>query len=153
MRQLLALCFRVAILIPVLSCVHAAERVDLLITHGVIFDGSGHAPVNGSIAVRDGRVLAVGDRGNYVADKTVDAQGLAVSPGFINMLSWAPESLLQDGRAMSDLRQGVTLEVFGEGDSMGPLTPEMKAELRKRQTDIVYDITWTSLSEFLDGLV
>jgi N-acyl-D-amino-acid deacylase len=153
MRYLLTACFRIAILIPILSCVHAAERVDLLIVNGVIFDGSGRAPVNGSIAVRDGRVLAVGNRADYVSDKTVDAHGLAVAPGFINMLSWAPESLLQDGRAMSDIRQGVTLEVFGEGDSMGPLTPEMKAELRKRQTDIVYDITWTSLSEFLDGLV
>jgi N-acyl-D-aspartate/D-glutamate deacylase len=153
MRHLLTLCWRIAILIPIFSCAHAAERVDLLIVNGVIFDGSGRAPVSGSLAVRDGRVLAVGNRADYVSDRTVDAHGLAVAPGFINMLSWAPESLLQDGRAMSDIRQGVTLEVFGEGDSMGPLTPEMKAELRKRQTDIVYDITWTSLGEFLDGLV
>src|SRR4051812_46740030 len=87
MKHLLTPCCRLAILISIISCAHAAERVDLLITNGVIFDGSGSAPVNGSIAVRDGHVLAVGDRANYVADRTVDAHGLAVSPGFINMLS------------------------------------------------------------------
>jgi N-acyl-D-amino-acid deacylase len=139
--------------LPMLSVAQAAERVDLLITNGLVYDGSGGEPVQADVAVRDGLVLALGKKGDYVAGKTVDAKGLAVSPGFINMLSWAPETLLQDGRGMSDLEQGVTLEVFGEGDSFGPLTPEMKAELRKRQGDIVYDVTWTSLGEFLDTLV
>lgn len=131
----------------------ASNHVTLLIRNGQIFDGSGRAPFNGDIAVIDSRVVALGQLDGYTADKTVDVQGLAVAPGFINMLSWAQESLLQDGRGMSDIMQGVTLEVFGEGDSYGPLTPEMKSELRKRQLDIHYDITWTTLGEFLDQLV
>jgi len=138
------------LLLPV---VQAAERVDLLITNGVVYDGSGKEPVRSDVAVRDGRVVGLGKTGDYTSSKTLDAKGLAVSPGFINMLSWAPETLLEDGRGMSDLRQGVTLEVFGEGDSFGPLTPAMKEELRKRQSDIVYNVTWTSLGEFLDTLV
>jgi N-acyl-D-amino-acid deacylase len=83
----------------------------------------------------------------------VDVQGLAVSPGFINMLSWATESLLVDGRAQSDIRQGVTLEVFGEGWSMGPLNDAMKKESKEQQGDLKYDIDWTTLGEYLDGLV
>ncbi|MBK5291378.1 MAG: hypothetical protein JJE04_06870 [Acidobacteriia bacterium] len=79
--------------------------------------------------------------------KEVDAKGLAVAPGFINMLSWATESLLQDGRSQSDIHQGVTLEIFGEGESMGPLNPEMKREMERRQGDIRYKIEWTTLGE------
>ena len=141
------------ILFSVFSTAWSAERVDLLITNGMVYDGSGGPPTRTEVAVRAGRVLALGKSGDYVSDKTIDARGQAVSPGFINMLSWAPETLLEDGRGMSDVRQGVTLEVFGEGDSFGPLTAEMKTELRKRQSDIVYDVTWTTLGEFLDTLV
>jgi N-acyl-D-amino-acid deacylase len=131
----------------------ASTRVELLIRNGVIYDGTGGTPFNGDIAVTGSRVVAIGKLDGYTADQTVDARGLAVAPGFINMLSWAQESMLHDGRAMSDITQGVTLEVFGEGDSYGPLTSEMKGELKKRQADIPYDITWTTLGEFLDQLV
>ncbi len=83
----------------------------------------------------------------------MDAQGLAVAPGFINMLSWANRSLLEDGRSQSDIRQGVTLEVLGEGSSMGPLTDTMKRQMREQQGDIKYAIEWTTLGEYLDHLV
>ncbi|GFE86342.1 N-acyl-D-amino-acid deacylase family protein [Steroidobacter agaridevorans] len=130
----------------------AAEQVDLIINNGVIYDGSGGNPVKGSVAVRDGRVVAVGKLADYQAKQTVDAKGLAVAPGFINTLSWATESLIQDGRAMSDIKQGVTLEIFGEGTSMGPVNATIKQEMLKTQGDIRYDITWTTLGEYLDFL-
>lgn len=106
----------------------------------------------GDVAVRDERIAAVGPvagRGRV----ELDAAGLAVAPGFINMLSWATESLIEDGRSQSDIRQGVTLEVFGEGWSMGPLTAEMRRERVERQGDIKFDIPWTTLGEYLDHLV
>ena len=86
------------------------------------------------------------------AKEEVDVQGLAVAPGFINMLSWANVSLIEDGRSQSDIRQGVTLEVLGEGSSMGPLDASMKEEMKNNQTDIKYDIEWTTLGEYLQYL-
>ncbi|TLY75183.1 MAG: D-aminoacylase [Gammaproteobacteria bacterium] len=129
------------------------EQVDLLVRNGVIYDGRGGVPYKGDIAVADGRVVATGNLASMVAQQTVDAHGLAVAPGFINMLSWAGDSLIYDGRGLSDLKQGVTLEVFGEGDSFGPLTQASRAEMLKTQTDIHYEITWDTLGEFLDQLV
>lgn len=131
----------------------AAERVDLLIRDGMIYDGSGAAPIRGDVAVREGRVVAVGRLEDYAAAKEVDARGLAVAPGFINTLSWATESLLHDGRGMSDIKQGVTLEIFGEGDSFGPLNQVIREEMMKTQGDIRYDITWTTLGEYLELLI
>ena len=130
----------------------AAESVDLLIRNGVIYDGHGNAPVRGDLAVRNGRVVAVGKLADYKADKQVDAAGLAVAPGFINVLSWAPESLLHDGRAMSDIKQGVTLEIFGEGSSYGPVNAAIRKEMIKTQGDIRFDVTWETLDEFLRTL-
>jgi N-acyl-D-amino-acid deacylase len=131
-----------------------ATQVDLLIRNGTIYDGRGAAPYRGDLAVSGGRVIAIGpDLEGYGANQQVDATGLAVAPGFINTLSWAPESLIHDGRAMSDIKQGVTLEIFGEGKSWGPLTPEMKAEMKREQIDIRYEIPWVTLGEFLDHLV
>jgi N-acyl-D-amino-acid deacylase len=124
---------------------------DLVIRGGTIYDGSGAAPHRGDVAVSGDRIAAVGTvagRGR----RELDASGLAVAPGFINMLSWATESLIEDGRSQSDVRQGVTLEIFGEGSSMGPLTAEMKKERRERQGDIRFDVTWTTLGEYLDHL-
>jgi N-acyl-D-amino-acid deacylase len=129
------------------------QSVDLIIRNGVLYDGTGGEPVSRSIAVDDGRVVATGTLDGYVATQDVDAQGLAVAPGFINVLSWAPDSLLHDGRALSDIRQGVTLEVFGEGESYGPLTGASRRELIAAQTDIKYDVDWTTLGEFLERLV
>ena len=131
----------------------AAEQVDLLIHNGVIYDGSGGDPVKGDVAVRGGRVVAVGKLSDYQAKQKLDAKGLAVAPGFINTLSWATESLIHDGRAMSDIKQGVTLEIFGEGTSMGPVNDLIRQEMIKTQTDIRYEVTWSTLGEYLDFLV
>jgi N-acyl-D-amino-acid deacylase len=129
-------------------------HVQLLIRNGLIFDGRGGEPVRGDVAVNDGRVAAVGSGlQGYTADQVVDAHGLAVAPGFINTLSWATDTLIEDGRGMSDIKQGVTLELFGEGDSYGPLSNETREEMLKREGDIHYDIPWTTLGEFLDFLV
>jgi N-acyl-D-amino-acid deacylase len=124
---------------------------DLLIVSGDIYDGSGGDPYVADVAISGDRIVAIGeDLGS--ARQTIDAAGLAVAPGFINMLSWATESLIEDGRSQSDIRQGVTLEVMGEGWSMGPFSEAMKEEERARQGDIRYDITWTSLGEYLQFL-
>ncbi len=131
----------------------SATRADLLIRNGVIYDGRGGAPYRGDVAVREDRIVASGDLGAWSAARVVDAGGLAVAPGFINVLSWATESLLHDGRALSDIKQGVTLEIMGEGWSMGPLNAEMKKEVVQLQTDIKFDITWTTLGEYLDTVV
>ena len=125
---------------------------DLIIRGGTIYDGSGRPPVTADIAVDGERIVAIGDLGDARGKTEIDANGLAVSPGFINMLSWATESLLVDPRALSDVMQGVTLEVFGEGESMGPLTEEMKEEMVERQGDLKFDVAWTTLGEYLEHL-
>lgn len=130
-----------------------AAEYSVLIRNGTIYDGSGHPPVKGDLAINRQTIAAIGSLTNDHGKTELDAQGLAVAPGFINMLSWATESLIQDGRSQSDLRQGVTLEVFGEGSSMGPLKAAMKKEMREQQGDIKYDISWTTLAEYLDYLV
>lgn len=126
---------------------------DVIVRGGTVYDGSGEAPRVADVGVLDDTVAAVGDLSTATARIEVDAAGLAVAPGFINMLSWATESLIEDGRGLSDIRQGVTLEVFGEGFSYGPLNEEMKEELLRRQTDIRYDVQWTTLGEYLEHLV
>lgn len=133
--------------------VKADVRVDLVIRNGMIYDGKGAAPYAGDVAIDGGLVAAVGKLAGYTGRAEVDAKGLAVAPGFINMLSWAPETLLQDGRGMSDIKQGVTLEVFGEGNSFGPVNQVIRDEMVKTQGDIRYDVTWNTLGEFLDHLV
>ncbi|MGH8236063.1 MAG: N-acyl-D-amino-acid deacylase family protein [Steroidobacteraceae bacterium] len=149
--RLRLLCF--VLLAALAGGVQAAERVDLLIRNGVIYDGRGGAPIRGDVAVRDGRVVATGTLADYTAAREVDAKGLAVAPGFINTLSWAVESLIYDGRGMSDIKQGVTLEIFGEGNSMGPVNDRVREEMVKTQGDIRYDVTWKTLGEYLDFLV
>ncbi|HEY0649704.1 D-aminoacylase [Phenylobacterium sp.] len=126
----------------------ATSAYDLVIRGGTIYDGSGGAAVNGDVGVKGDRIVCVGACPGQAA-KTVDAKGKAVAPGFINMLSWSTDSLVQDGRGQSELRQGVTLQVMGEGTSMGPLTAEMKRLEVQRQGDIKYPITWTTLDEYL----
>ena len=137
---------------PPLPLAPAAEPFDLLIDNGTIYDGSGGTPFVGDVGIRGDRIVFVGPEAPAAGRETVDARGLAVAPGFINMLSWAVESLIEDGRSLGDIRQGVTLEVFGEGASMGPLNAEMKALELKRQGDIKYDINWTTLGEYLEHL-
>lgn len=129
-----------------------AVEYDLLIRHGTIYDGSGKAPVQGDVAVNGDTIVAVGNIPDARGKREIEAKGLAVAPGFINMLSWATESLLVDGRSMSDIKQGVTLEVMGEGESMGPLNPKMRQEMIEAQGDIKYDVTWTTLAGYLEHL-
>ena len=129
------------------------ELCDVVLRGGTIYDGSGATPFVGDVALSGDTLVAVGAIGGRRGRREIDATGMAVSPGFINMLSWATESLLEDGRGQSDIRQGVTLEVFGEGWSMGPLNEEMKQEVVRLQADIKYDVTWTTLGEYLDQLV
>ncbi len=128
--------------------------VDLLIRNGTIYNGSGEPGFVGDLAVHGDRIVEMGESlAPLRAAVEIDAEGLAVAPGFINMLSWANTTLLVDGRGLSDVSQGVTLEVFGEGWSMGPLTEEMKAEMVDLQGDIRFDVEWTTLGEYLDFLV
>jgi N-acyl-D-amino-acid deacylase len=131
----------------------ASGDYDVLIRNGMIYDGSGAKPYIGDVAISGNVITAVGTLEDATAARTVDATGLAVAPGFINMLSWATDSLIEDGRSQSGIRQGVTLEVFGEGESMGPLNDSMKQEMVKQQGDIKYPIKWTTLAEYLDYLV
>jgi len=129
------------------------ERYDLLIRNGLVYDGSGAPPRRVDVAVRGDRVAALLPVGAKVgATQVLDAKGHAVAPGFINVLSWATESLIIDGRGLSDTKQGVTLEIFGEGWSMGPLNPAMKAEAARQQGDIKYPIEWTTLGDYLEYL-
>jgi N-acyl-D-amino-acid deacylase len=145
----------VAFLSPLCALAATAPRsgdtYDVLITGGTIYDGSGGAPFTGDVAIRDDRLVYVGAHAPGTARERFDAHGKAVVPGFVNMLAHPEESLLVDGRAFSDLRQGVTLEVLGE-DSMGPLTPQMQQLMVQREGDIHYPVDWTTLGQYLQKL-
>ncbi|MHC4296854.1 MAG: N-acyl-D-amino-acid deacylase family protein [Planctomycetota bacterium] len=142
----------VAVLVVSSICVFDCfGAYDVLIKSGIIYDGSGGQSYVADIGIEDDRIAAVGNL-DADADLLIDAKGLAVAPGFINMLSWANESLIQDGRSQSDIRQGVTLEVLGEGTSMGPLNAAMKRDMVAAQGDIKFDIEWTTLGEYLEYL-
>jgi N-acyl-D-amino-acid deacylase len=130
-----------------------APEYDVIIRGGTVYDGSGSAPVIADVAMKGNKIAAVGSLKEARGVQEINASGLAVAPGFINMLSWANESLIEDGRSQSDIRQGVTLEVMGEGESMGPLNASMKKEMQDRQGDIKYKVEWTTLREYLDYLV
>jgi N-acyl-D-amino-acid deacylase len=125
---------------------------DVILRSGRIYDGSGEKPYIGDVAFDGDRIAAVGDIGKATAPIEIDVKGRAVAPGFVNMMSWANESLIEDGRSQSDIRQGVTLEIMGEGDSMGPLNDAMKAEMISLQSDIRFEIEWTTLAEYLEFL-
>jgi len=130
----------------------ATEPLDVVIRGGTVYDGSGAPGRRADVGLRGDRIVAIGDLSATPARSVVDAHGLAIAPGFINMLSWATDTLIADGRSQSDIRQGVTTEIFGEGWSMGPLNDEMKKRMRAEQGDIRYEIEWTSLREYLDYL-
>ncbi|MCK6562160.1 D-aminoacylase [bacterium] len=127
-------------------------KYDVVIRNGMIYDGSGAEPYAGDVAINADTIAVLGRIENAAAAREIDARGLAVAPGFINMLSWATVSLLEDGRSQSDLRQGVTLEIFGEGWSEGPLNEKMKQEVLEQQGDIRYEVSWTTLGEYLNYL-
>jgi N-acyl-D-amino-acid deacylase len=143
-------CAVVAFLIT--ACTAARPAYDVIIRSGTVYDGLGGKPYVGDLAISGDTIAAIGDVGDATAEKEIDAVDRAVAPGFINMLSWATASLIEDGRGMSDVKQGVTLEVMGEGWSMGPWNERLKAEALARQGDIRYDIEWTTLGEYLDYL-
>lgn len=132
------------------SC-QPTTQYDLIIRNATLYDGSGKAPIQADLAV-NGDTIAVIGKVVGKGKTEIDAKGMALSPGFVNMLSWGTESLLVDGRGLSDVKQGVTLEVMGEGWSMGPLNEQMKQDEKASQGDIQYDITWTTLGEYLQTL-
>ncbi len=127
----------------------SAASYDVVIRNGIVYDGTGGSPRRVDVGIRGDRIAYLGNLKNAGAKVIVDAKGLAVAPGFINMLSWAVDDLVVDGRSQGDIRQGVTTEIFGEGDSMGPLSDEMKRRRQADQGDIKYEITWTTLAEYL----
>lgn len=134
------------------ACASPPEH-DVILRGGTVYDGTGEKPYAADVAIDNDIISSIGSLRNARAELEIDVRGLAVAPGFINMLSWANESLIEDGRSQSDIRQGVTLEVMGEGNSMGPLNTAMKQELIDRQSDIRYDVEWTTLDEYLEFLV
>ena len=146
-RQVVALCAAL-----VLTSCGGADQYDLIIRGGTVYDGLGSPAESADVAINGDRIAAIGDLSDARAATIIDATGLAVAPGFINMLSWATRSLIEDGRGMSDIKQGVTLEIMGEGSSMGPLNADMKAEALARQGEIRFNIEWTTLDEYLSFL-
>jgi N-acyl-D-amino-acid deacylase len=139
----------ISILLVFLTGCSVTPDYDVVIRNGRIVDGSGSSAFRGDVGINSDTIALIGNLKNKKGRLEIDAEGLAVAPGFINMLSWANESLIEDGRSQSDIRQGVTLEVLGEGDSMGPLSDAMKEQLKKDQGDLKFDITWTTLGEYL----
>jgi len=147
MRRLLAL----AVLLLAACATTPKTDYDIVLRHATLYDGSGKPAIQGDLAIRADRIAAIGDVPGRGA-KEIDVHGLAVAPGFINIMSQAQESLIADGRGLSDTKQGVTTEIFGEGESMGPLSPAMKKEFVDSEADIRYPIEWTTLREYLDWL-
>ena len=145
---------RVLTLLAMLACAGCAPspQYDLVIRHGTVYDGTGSAGLVQDLAIQADRIIARGDLSAARGRQEVDASGLAVAPGFIDMLNHSETSLIADGRSQGMIRQGVTLAVFGEG-SMGPLSEQMKKDQKERQGDIKFDYTWTTLGEYLDHLV
>ncbi len=144
---------RVAIFAALVCSISAhAQQFDVIIRGGVIYDGSGGAPVVGDLAIRGDRIQRIGRLGKARARLEINAAGRAVAPGFINMMSGGGAALIQDGRAESDIRQGVTLEISGEGESMGPLTQELREYKEAREGDIKYAVDWNTLAEGLERL-
>src|SRR6516225_10376827 len=129
-----------------------AQEFDVIIRNGDIYDGTGGEAQHVDLAIKGDRIARLGDFSKASAKTIVNASSLAVAPGFINMLSWSTESLIQDGRSQSELRQGVTTEIMGEGESMGPVNDRVREHKIREQTDIKYDIPWNTLAEYLQFL-
>lgn len=140
------------ICLMVIGCTSPETTFDVLIKNGEILDGSGEKAYLGDIGINADTIAAIGKLEDAKGRSVIDATGLVVAPGFINMLSWANESLIVDGRSQGDIRQGVTLEVLGEGNSMGPLNDTMKEDMKAGQSTLIYDIEWSTLGEYLEYL-
>jgi N-acyl-D-amino-acid deacylase len=148
MKKHFSIALMCTIVIGFFACQSA--KYDTIIKNGMVYDGNGGTPYKADIGIKNDTISFIGDLQNESAKNIVDAKGMAVSPGFINMLSWAPVSLIIDGNSQSDIRQGVTLEVFGEGESMGPLNPKMKQEMQADQAPYKYDVAWNTLGEYMN---
>ncbi|PZR72615.1 MAG: aminoacylase [Chthoniobacterales bacterium] len=129
-----------------------SQDFDVIIRGGTVYDGTGSPGRVADVAIRGDRIAGVGDFHDAAAKNVIDAHGLAVAPGFINMLSWSVQSLIADGRSQSEIRQGVTTEIFGEGESMGPVNDRVREHMLREQTDFKYDVTWKTLAEYLQYL-
>src|SRR5438552_5206089 len=138
-------------LIATISFASAAD-FDVIIRNGSVYDGTGAEAQHVDLAIKGDRIAGLGDFSKASAKTIINASGLAVAPGFINMLSWSTDSLIQDGRSQSELRQGVTTEIMGEGESMGPVNDRIREFMLKNQADIKYDIKWNTLAEYLQYL-
>ena len=125
------------------------QKFDTVIVGGTVYDGSGGEGRRADVAMINDRIAGVGDYKDVTGAEIIDAAGMVVAPGFINMLSWSTESLIQDGHSQSEIRQGVTTEIMGEGESMGPVNDRVRESMLRQQTDIKYDITWTTLADYL----
>jgi N-acyl-D-amino-acid deacylase len=149
--------FWLGVFVTIVSAVLAQDRssspgpadFDVIIKDGTIYDGTGAEPKQADVAIRGDRVVGIGDFKTAKARTVIDAKGLAVAPGFINMLSWSVASLIQDGRSQSEIRQGVTTEIMGEGFSMGPVNDRVREAMLRMQTDVKFEIKWTTLGEYL----
>jgi N-acyl-D-amino-acid deacylase len=144
--------FLAALFLLALQACNRPDHYSVIIKNGIIYDGNGGEPYFADIGINGDTIAFIGDLKAAEADSIVDASGKAVAPGFINMLSWATESLIEDGSSQGDIRQGVTLEVMGEGMSMGPLTPQLKTLMEKDQGDIRFPVSWNTLGEYLQFL-
>jgi N-acyl-D-amino-acid deacylase len=152
--------FWLTVLATIVSTVFAQDRspssrsaeFDIIVKNGTVYDGTGAEPKQVDVAIRGDRIAGIGDFKKANARTIVDAKGLAVAPGFINMLSWSTVSLIEDGRSQSEIRQGVTTQIMGEGESMGPVNDRVREHMIRQQTDIKFDITWNTLAEYLQYL-
>jgi N-acyl-D-amino-acid deacylase len=139
-------------MLVVLSTSAYSQTYDLIIRGGTVYDGSGAPPIKADIAITGDKVVKIGKLKATDAKTVVDATGLAVAPGFINMLSWSTESLIVDPRSLGELKQGVTTQIMGEGWSMGPLNDRMKKQVKDDQGDLKWNVEWTTLAEYLQHL-
>src|SRR4051812_2044105 len=149
LRLLFVLVFSVLVPIAYTAEREPIDKFDVVIKGGTVYDGTGEKPRVVDVGIRGDRIAGVGTFSAEQGRTTIDAKGLAVAPGFINMLSWSTESLIEDGRSQSEIREGVTTEIMGEGNSMGPLNDRMKERMRSQQGDIKYEIKWNTLGEYL----
>ncbi len=149
MRSLLVRLSLLSVLISASAFGMHDEAFDIVIRGGTVLDGTGADGQKVDVGIKGDRIVAVGNLGEKKAAQIIDAHGLTVAPGFINMLSWSNESLIADGRSQSEIRQGVTTEIMGEGESMGPVNERVREQMVAEQKDIKYDITWKTLAEYL----
>jgi N-acyl-D-amino-acid deacylase len=142
--------FSIILCVVLFSC--STKKYDTIIRNGLVYDGNGGEPFKADIAIKNDTIAFIGDLSKESAKKEIDAKGMAVTPGFINMLSWSPVTLIEDGNSQGEIREGVTLEVFGEGESMGPLNPKMKKEMQDDQPVFKYLVNWNTLGEYMRSM-